>query len=89
MKQPDHYKNLDPDQKRIVVANLISQFWNKEIQDQINRFTDEQINFMTTDESKRKLDELSIAFENASSADVVEEEIEKDASNMKIKKLVQ
>lgn len=64
--------------------------------DEINQFfdfilniTDEQINFMTTDESKRKLDELLIAFENASSADVVEEEIEKEASNMKIKKLVQ
>jgi len=48
MKQPDHYKNLDPDQKRIVVANLISQFWNKEIQDQINRFSDEQIGFLFT-----------------------------------------
>ena len=48
MKQPDHYKNLDPDQKRIVVANLISQFWNKGIQDQINRFTNEQINFLFT-----------------------------------------
>ena len=48
MKQPDHYKNLDPDQKRIVVANLISQFWNKEIQEQINRFTDGQINFLFT-----------------------------------------
>ena len=48
MKKPDHYKNLDPDQKRVVVANLISQFWNKEIQDQINRFTNEQINFLFT-----------------------------------------
>lgn len=48
MRKPDHYKNLDPDQKRIVVANLISQFWNKEIQDQINRFSDEQINFLFT-----------------------------------------
>ena len=48
MKQPDHYKNLDPEQKRIVVANLISQFWNKGIQDQINRFTNEQIDFLFT-----------------------------------------
>ena len=48
MKQPEHYKNLDPDQKRIVVANLISQFWKKGIQDQINRFTDEQIDFLFT-----------------------------------------
>ena len=48
MKQPEHYKNLNPDQKRIVVANLISQFWKKGIQDQINRFTDEQIDFLFT-----------------------------------------
>ena len=48
MRKPDHYKNLDPDQKRIVVANLISQFWNREIQDQINRFSDSQINFLFT-----------------------------------------
>ena len=48
MKQPEHYKNLDPDQKRVVVANLISQFWKKGIQDQINRFTDEQIDFLFT-----------------------------------------
>ena len=48
MKQPAHYKNLDPDQKRIVVANLISQIWNKEIQDQINIFTDDQISFLFT-----------------------------------------
>ena len=48
MTQPYHYKNLDPDQKRIVVANLISQFWNKEIQEQINRFSDGQIDFLFT-----------------------------------------
>lgn len=48
MKQPEHYKNLDPDQKRVVVANLIAQFWKKWIQEQINRFTDEQIDFLFT-----------------------------------------
>ena len=48
MKLPTHYKNLDVDKKRIVVANLISQFWNEDIQKQINRFNDDQINLLFT-----------------------------------------
>lgn len=48
MKLPTHYKNLDVDKKRIVVANLISQFWNEDIQKQINMFNDDQINFLFT-----------------------------------------
>ena len=48
MKIPAHYKNLDVDKKRIVVANLISQFGNEDIQKQINRFNDDQINFLFT-----------------------------------------
>lgn len=48
MKLPAHYKNLDVDKKRIVVANLISQFGNEEIQKQINMFNDDQINFLFT-----------------------------------------
>lgn len=48
MKIPAHYKDLDVDKKRIVVANLISQFGNEDIQKQINRFNDDQINFLFT-----------------------------------------
>jgi hypothetical protein len=48
MKLPAHYKNLDVDKKRIVVANLISQFGNEDIQKQINRFSDDQIDFLFT-----------------------------------------
>lgn len=48
MKLPAHYKNLDVDKKRIVVANLISQFGNEDIQKQINMFNDDQINFLFT-----------------------------------------
>ncbi|MBO7094718.1 hypothetical protein J6V86_00545 [bacterium] len=48
MKLPAHYKNLDVDKKRIVVANLISQFGNEDIQNQINKFNDDQINFLFT-----------------------------------------
>lgn len=48
MKLPAHYKDLDVDKKRIVVANLISQFGNEDIQKQINMFNDDQIEFLFT-----------------------------------------
>lgn len=48
MKLPAHYKDLDIDKKRIIVANLISQFGNEDIQQQINKFNDDQINFLFT-----------------------------------------
>lgn len=48
MKLPAHYKNLDVDKKRIIVANLISQFGNEDIQKQINMFNDDQIEFLFT-----------------------------------------
>ena len=46
MKLPDHYKELDMDQKRTIVANLISHFWNKQIQEQINSFSSDQVEFL-------------------------------------------
>lgn len=61
MKLPKHYKNLDIEQKRIVVANLISQFGNDEIQKQIDKFTREQIEFLFTyffTESKEKRERM-------------------------------
>ena len=48
MKMPAHYKNLDTEEKRIVVANLISQFGNEDIQKQINKFSADQIDFLFT-----------------------------------------
>ena len=48
MKLPEHYKNLDIDQKRVIVANLISQFGNKKIQEMIDGFTEDQIAFLFT-----------------------------------------
>jgi len=48
MKLPEHYKHLDPDQKRIVVANLIAEFGNLDIQSHVNGFNDNQINFLFT-----------------------------------------
>ena len=61
MKIPSHYKNLDVEEKRIVVANLISHFGNKEIQKQINKFSAEQIDFLFTyffTESKEKREKM-------------------------------
>ena len=48
MKLPEHYKHLDPDQKRIVVANLIAEFGNSDIQSHVNSFNDNQIDFLFT-----------------------------------------
>ena len=48
MKLPEHYKNLDANQKRIVVANLIAEFGNQDIQDHVNGFNDNQIDFLFT-----------------------------------------
>lgn len=48
MELPDHYKNLDINQKRVIVANLISQIWNENMQGDIAWFTDEQIDFLFT-----------------------------------------
>ena len=46
MKLPEHYKNLTIEQKRIVVLNLIDQYWNKEYQEIIDNLTDEQVEFL-------------------------------------------
>ena len=48
MKLPEHYKHLDINQKRTVVANLISQFGNKKIQEMIDSFSEDQIIFLFT-----------------------------------------
>ena len=61
MKKPPHYENLDTEEKRIVVANLISQFGNEDIQKQINKFSSDQIEFLFTyffTESKEKRERM-------------------------------
>ncbi len=66
--------------------------------DEINKFfdfllymTDEQINYMMTDDSKRKLDEIVYSYMNHKSAQFEldnDKEIEKEANKMKIQKLL-
>ena len=48
MELPEQYKNLTIEEKRIVVLNLISQFWDENVQEEINGFSDEQIDFLFT-----------------------------------------
>ena len=46
MKLPEQYKNLTFEQKKIIVANLISYYWNKEIKDLFEGLWEKQINFL-------------------------------------------
>ena len=48
MKLPDQYKNLTIEQKRIVVANLIAQYWDDWIKNLTDNLWDEQIEFLFT-----------------------------------------
>ena len=94
MKQPSHYRHLTLNQKRIVVTNLISQFWNKKIQDQINKFTDEQINFLfvyffTESREKRERMWYDMQTEYESTLKEIEHIAEKiQALNVKYKELI-
>lgn len=58
---PDQYKNLTIEQKRIVVANLIAQYWDDWIQNLTDNVWDEQIEFLFTyffTESKEKRERM-------------------------------
>lgn len=46
MRLPEQYKNLDIDKKRIIVNNLISQFWNEKTQKMVKDFREEQVEFL-------------------------------------------
>ncbi len=46
MKLPEQYKNLTFQQKKIIVANLISCYWNKEIKDLLGSLWEKQVNFL-------------------------------------------
>ena len=48
MKLPEQYKNLTIEQKRIVVANLIAQYWDDWIQNLADNIADEQVEFLFT-----------------------------------------
>lgn len=48
MHLPEQYKNLDINQKRLIVHNLISQFWNEKVQEMVEWFNEDQIEFLFT-----------------------------------------
>lgn len=48
MHLPEQYRNLDIDQKRVIVHNLISQFWNEKVQEMVKGFNKDQIEFLFT-----------------------------------------
>ena len=61
MKLPNHYKNLDTEQKRSIIYNLIAHFGNKWIEKHIATFNEEQIDFLFTyffTESKEKRERM-------------------------------
>ncbi len=48
MNLPEQYKNLTIEQKRLVVNNLISQYWNEKVQEIVKGFNEDQIEFLFT-----------------------------------------
>ena len=48
MNLPDHYKNLDINQKKVIIADIFSQIWNNNFQWQVADFNEEQIDFLFT-----------------------------------------
>lgn len=46
MKLPEQYKNLDIEKKRVIVNNLISQYWDWKTQEMIKNFSENQIEFL-------------------------------------------
>lgn len=48
MQLPVQYQNLNIDQKRLIVHNLISQFWNPKVQEMVEGFNQDQIEFLFT-----------------------------------------
>ena len=61
MHLPEHYKDLDINQKRLIVHNLIFQFWDKKIQEIVENLNENQIEFLFTylfTESKEKRERM-------------------------------
>jgi len=48
MKLPEQYKKLDIDQKRVIVSNLIDQYWNKKTQKLVENLSNDQVDFLFT-----------------------------------------
>lgn len=61
MNLPEQYKDLDIEQRRTVVVNLIDQYWDKKTQWMLDHLSDQQIDFLFTyffTESKEKRERM-------------------------------
>lgn len=72
MKLPEQYQNLTIDEKRTVVANLISEFWDQKIQWLTERVWDVQIEFLfnyffteSKEEREKMWNEMQSKYESA------------------------
>ena len=48
MKLPEQYQNLLIEQKRLIVSNLILQYWYKKTQEIVDHLSDDQVEFLFT-----------------------------------------
>lgn len=46
MKLPEQYKNLNANEKRTIVSNLVNKYWYEKTPEIVNNFTDEQVDFL-------------------------------------------
>ena len=46
MELPEQYQNLLIGQKRLIVSNLILQYWNKKTQEIVDHLNDDQVEFL-------------------------------------------
>ena len=72
MKLPEQYKNLTIEEKRTVVSNLISEFWDQNIQWLTQRVWDAQIEFLfnyffteSKEEREKMWNEMQSKYESA------------------------
>ena len=72
MKLPEQYQNLTIEEKRTVVANLISEFWDQKIQWLTDRGGDAQIEFLfnyffteSKEEREKMWNEMQHKYESA------------------------
>ena len=72
MELPQQYKNLDANQKKVIVCNLISQFWNERSEEIANSLNEERVEFLfsyffteSREERERIRDDMQKKYETA------------------------
>ncbi len=72
MELPEQYKNLNSDERRTIVLNLINKCWYEKKPEIVNNLTDEQVDFLfnyvfvaSKEEREKMLDDMQNKYENA------------------------